>query len=208
MIRRDQTRHLISVAATAFVLTAASAQAQTSKAPDHSSSSHSTSAMDSSNSKMSNNSTMSESGQVSKEDAKFFENIAQANLAEIEAGKLALEKSQNAEIKAFAQKMIDDHGKALQELQALAQRKSITLPTEPDMAHRTLITGMKALSGDTFDHQYIARAGVGDHKRTHELLTKVKTETKDADLRAYAEKTLPAVDMHWNMAKEFKLKQK
>lgn len=148
------------------------------------------------------------SSSVSKDDAKFFENIAQANMAEIETGKLALEKSQNDQVKTFAQKMIDDHTKALNELQTLAQSKSVTLPTEPDVAHRTMLTGMKALSGETFDKQYMMHAGVGDHKRTHELLQKVQKEATDADLRAYVQKIMPAVDAHWDMAKDLRAKQK
>jgi putative membrane protein len=138
---------------------------------------------------------------ISKDDRDFMEDIAHANLAEVATGHMALEKSQNAQIKQFAQKMIDDHTKAEEELKQLADAKGVKLPTEPDMMHKTKATTLKPLSGETFDKQYIKHAGVGDHESTHKLLTKVQGKAKDADLKAYADKTIKAVDEHLSMAK-------
>jgi putative membrane protein len=139
---------------------------------------------------------------VSKDDRDFFEDIAHANLAEIAVGQMAIEKSQNAQVKQFAQKMIDDHTKAEDELRQLADAKGVKLPTEPDMVHKTKATTLKPLSGDTFDKQYIKHAGVGDHENAHKLLAKVQSKAKDADLKAYADKTIKAVDAHLDMAKQ------
>jgi putative membrane protein len=141
---------------------------------------------------------------ISKKDREFMEDIAHGNLAEIDTGKLALEKSSNEQVKKFAQMMIDDHGKAQNELQQLAGKKGVTLPRETDLQHKTIATGLKALSGNTFDNQYIARVGVGDHERTQKLLLKVQKDAQDADLKAYAAKTIKAVEHHLSMAETMK----
>jgi len=152
-----------------------------------------------------NDTTSSASGKqssISKTDRDFMEDIAHANLAEIATGQMALEKSQNAEVKQFAQKMIDDHTKAEDELKQLADAKGVKLPSGPGMAKKTkAMTTLKPLTGETFDKQYIKHAGVGDHENAHKLLQKVQSKAKDADLKAYAEKTIKAVDEHLSMAK-------
>ncbi|MFL6719912.1 MAG: DUF4142 domain-containing protein [Burkholderiaceae bacterium] len=144
---------------------------------------------------------------VSDADREFFEDIAHANLAEIDTGKMALEKGQSKNVKTFAQKMIDDHTKAQSGLEALAKRKGITLPTETDMQHKGIATTLSALSGNAFDEQYISHVGVGDHERTHSLLTKVSKNAKDPDLKAYAAKTVKAVDQHLAMARKMQGKK-
>jgi len=144
---------------------------------------------------------------VSDADREFFEDIAHANLAEIDTGKMALQKGQSKNVKTFAQKMIDDHTKAQSGLEALAKRKGITLPTETDMQHKGIATTLSALSGNAFDEQYIARVGVGDHERTHGLLTKVSKNAKDPELKAYASKTIKAVDQHLAMARKMQGKK-
>jgi len=144
---------------------------------------------------------------LSKEDGEMMRDMAHANLAEIETGKMALEKSQSDQVKKFAQMMIDDHTTALKELQAIAQSKGTTLPKETDVPHKAIATALKALSGDTFDKQYIARVGVGDHERTLEMLQKAQKNTKDPDLKAYAQKTQQTVNQHLNMARKMEGKK-
>jgi len=137
---------------------------------------------------------------ITKDDQRRMKDIAEANIAEIDAGKLALSKSQNSQVRSFAQKLIDDHTKALKELQNLAQKKGVTLPTETDTLHKTIATLLKALRGNTFNSQFISHVGVGDHQRTHNLLQDIIDNASDPDLKAYAQKTLPIIDQHMNMA--------
>lgn len=144
---------------------------------------------------------------VSSGDRELMNDITQANLAEIDTGKLALEKSQNEQVRKFAQLMIDDHAKSQDELQSIAQSKGITLPTETDIAHKTLSTALGLLSGTTFDKQYIARVGVGDHERAEKLLEKTIGETSDQELKAYAEKTIKAVQHHLSVARAMDVKK-
>ncbi|RYX91920.1 MAG: DUF4142 domain-containing protein [Comamonadaceae bacterium] len=135
-------------------------------------------------------------------DSKMLVDVVEANRAEVAAGKLALEKSQNADVKKFAQQMIDDHGKALTEAEALAAAKNVKLPDGIGVKHKAKEATLKPLSGDLFDKQYAKHAGVGDHEATVKLLKSIQKDAKDPDLKAMATKVLPTVEHHLMMAKE------
>lgn len=137
---------------------------------------------------------------LSRADRKMLIDFAQANMAEIEASRMAQQKSQSEQVKNFAQQMIDDHTKALGDAQQLAQAKGITLPTELDRTHRARAKRLEALSGEAFDRAYLAQAGVADHKKTHDMLRKGQNRAKDPDLKALVARTLPVVDQHLNAA--------
>ena len=139
---------------------------------------------------------------LSKRDQGLLMDMAQANLAEIEAGKIAQGKAQNAEVKSFAQKMVDDHSKALAEVQQVAQAKGVTLPTEADAKHKKMAQRLSALSGADFDRRYMAQNGVDDHKKTHQLLQRVTARATDPDIKALAAKMLPTVDQHLNSVQQ------
>ena len=140
--------------------------------------------------------------QFVKSDQRLLIDLAQANLAEIEAARLAQDKTQNQEVKNFAQQMINDHTKALQEVQQLAQARGVTLPTEADAKHKRMAQRLSGLSGDAFDRRYLAQSGVADHKKTHALLERVQGRAKDAELKALAARLQPTVDQHLNSVQQ------
>jgi len=146
--------------------------------------------------------TGSGAAKVSAADKKAIMDMAMANMAEVETGKLALSKSQSAEVKAFAQQMVDDHGKALADLQPLAQSKGVTLPTELDAKHKAMSAKLEKLSGDAFDKEYMKMAGLKDHKDTHAKLQKISKSAKDGDVKAAADKTIPVVEQHLKAAQQ------
>jgi predicted outer membrane protein len=137
---------------------------------------------------------------LSQADQKILMDMAQANINEVEAGKMAQSKSKNDQVKSFAQQMIDDHGKALTEVQQLAQQKGVTLPTEPDSKHKAMAAKMEAMSGDAFDKAYMKNAGVADHKAVHSALMKDEKHAKDPDVKALATKMAPVVEQHLKSA--------
>lgn len=140
-------------------------------------------------------------GSISKADQKHIVNLAMANMAEIEAARMAQTKSQSEQVKTFAQQMIDDHTKAQGEVQQLAQSKGVTLPTELDKQHKDQAAKMSSLSGEQFDKTYLAQAGIADHKKTHGLLKKAE-KAKDADVRALASRLSTTVDQHLRSAQQ------
>ena len=146
--------------------------------------------------------TMSPAAKLQRADQDMLRDIAQANMAEVATGKLALEKSQDGEVKKFAQMMVDDHSTALKDVQQLAQAKAMTLPSEPDTKHKAAMKAMQAMDGARFDRQYMSQAGVGDHRKTRQLLQKTQAKAKDGDLKALAGKMLPVVEQHLSHAEK------
>ena len=108
----------------------------------------------------------------SHSDKSFKETASQGNVTGVERGKLALKKSQNADVRAFAQRMIKDHqtlGKKMAPLMAQAAAKpSYSMNTE----HQHLYNKLSGLSGAEFDKEY-AEAMDKDH---HEDLKDFRDE--------------------------------
>lgn len=141
-------------------------------------------------------------GTLGASDQKMLKTMAINNMAEIEAARMAQGKTQNEQVKAFAQRMIDDHTKALEDVRQLAQAKGVALPTDVDSTNKRKAARMAALSGDAFDRAYMAQAGVADHKKNHALLEQAQTRAKDPDLKALAARTLPVVGEHLSAAQD------
>src|SRR3954468_16329721 len=76
-------------------------------------------------------------------DKKFAMMVAQTDLAEIELGNLALQKSSDPQVKQLAQKLVDDHTKTSTALKEIAANKGLTLPTETDAKHKALATKLQ-----------------------------------------------------------------
>lgn len=138
---------------------------------------------------------------LNKADQKIVMDMARANMAEIEAGKMAVSKSQNADVKAFGQRMVEDHTRALADVTTLAQNKGVTLPTELDAKHKAMAAKLSKLEGEAFDREYMKQAGVADHTKVHAMLTKDSARAKDPDVKALADKMMPSVEEHLTSAK-------
>jgi predicted outer membrane protein len=139
---------------------------------------------------------------LSSGDAGILKDMAMANMAEIEGGKMAQSKGTSAEVKAFGQQMIDDHGANLKEVQALAEARGVTLPTEPDAKHKAMAAKLEKMSGADFDKAYMKQAGVQDHKTVHAKLMAASKKAKDADVKALVDKTEPVVAQHLKSAEQ------
>jgi putative membrane protein len=133
-------------------------------------------------------------------DLAFMNDAAPGGLAEVELGKLAAQKAQSAEVKAFAQKMVEDHSKAGEELKQLASQKKVTLPTEILPKHKEIVEKLSKLSGADFDREYV-KAMVADHEKDVTAFNSVAIGATDADVKAFAAKTLPTLKMHLEMIK-------
>ena len=132
-------------------------------------------------------------------DSAFAIKAAQANLAEVELGKLALQKAMSDDVKKFAQMMVDDHSKALDELKGVAGTKNITLPTAIDAEHKKLADRLSKLSGAGFDREYM-QAMVDGHRKVAADVRKESQSGADPDLKAWAGKALPTVEAHLKQA--------
>lgn len=140
--------------------------------------------------------------QLAREDAAFLMQAAQNGLAEVEASKLALSRATMPEVKQFAQRMVDDHTKAHAELAALAKSKGMKLPTEPSLMQRGTLKALGTREGASFDAQYAEGMGVEAHNDTVKLFAEAARDSKDAQIKAWAAKTLPTLQQHLAMANQ------
>jgi len=133
-----------------------------------------------------------------------MEAAAQGGMAEVEASKAATTKSQNAEIKKFAAMMVADHTKAGTELKALAAKKNITLPTDLG-SHKEDIDDLMATAAAGFDAAYVEQM-VDDHEATVAMFQEQADKSADAEVKAFAAKTLPTLKGHLEMIKGIQAK--
>jgi putative membrane protein len=134
-------------------------------------------------------------------DAGFLATAAQANLAEVDAGRLALKKSTNSDLKKFAQHMIEDHTQANSDLSDLAHKKGMELPSRTDEAHQKDIARLAEMNGADFDRAYMTLM-VNDHVRAVSLFERSAAEASDPEIRAFAKKMLPTLQDHLKMARD------
>lgn len=143
-----------------------------------------------------------DSMKMSSADQKFMMMAATGGMAEVGMARLALQKSSNESVKQYAQKMIDDHTAAGEELTQVASMKGITLPMQPDAKQMAMMTKLQSLSGAEFDMMYVKESGVKAHQDMEKLFMKESMSGKDMDAKAFASKTLPTVRMHLQMARD------
>ena len=145
--------------------------------------------------------TEQKKGGLAGQDRKFFTEMAQANMAEVQTGKLAQQKAGSDDVKKFAQHMVEDHGKMLQEQQSMAKSKSVQLPKQPKKEHQSALKKLEGMSGGEFDRAYMEQM-VKDHERTLKMLQDASKNAKDPELKQAAEKATPDVQKHLDMAKQ------
>jgi putative membrane protein len=131
---------------------------------------------------------------------KHANRIAQSDLAEVQAGKLGVSKASSPEVKKFAQSMVDDHGKHLGELRAMAKTKGMQLPSAPAKKHQQAMKKLESASGAEFDKLFMTQM-VKDHEDALKLVQDTAKNAKDPQLKADAEKTAPVIQKHLEEAK-------
>ncbi len=108
----------------------------------------------------------------SDKDKDFLKDSTEGNLAEIKMAEMTLRTSKNADVRAFAQRMITDHKALIAGAKPVAAKAGITPPTSPSAKEDAIYLKLKVLTGETYDKSYV-KAMVEDH---HEDLDKMKAE--------------------------------
>jgi len=146
------------------------------------------------------------SPKLSHQDKSFLKDAAEGGNAEVEASKVALAQSGSTDVKAFAQQMVDDHGKAGTELKGLADQKGVKVSDTPSTVKKAEIKVLSGRKGSSFDQHYAESIGVKAHEDTVKLFQKEVDKGTDPDVKAWAQKTLPALQHHLEMAQQLKTK--
>lgn len=139
-------------------------------------------------------------------DKSFINNAAEAGQTEIQASKLALEKTKNQDVKDFATMMVDDHTTMADNLKKLAASKNVVPPTEPGMLQKAKLAILEKLDGTAFDKQYASMIGVSAHEDAVSLFSKTATQARDMDIKDFAAKSLPKLQRHLEMGTSLKSK--
>ncbi len=136
---------------------------------------------------------------IKRADKAFIEKAARAGLEEIEISRVALERTQNTQVKSFAQMIVDDHTTANTALASMASNKGVGLPAKDlDEAQK-----WAKRNGKNFDEDYVAKM-ISAHKEAVDLFAKEANEGDDPEITAFARVTLPKLQHHLEMAMDLK----
>ena len=138
---------------------------------------------------------------LDRSDARFMQKAAAAGRAEVELGKLAQQKAMREEVKEFANRMVEDHGKAGDALEKIASANNVQLPANVDKKTRKEMDKLSKLIGGDFDRAYMKRM-VKDHEEAVEDFRKEAKSKQDTEARAFAKSTLPTLEEHLAMAQK------
>lgn len=124
----------------------------------------------------------------------FIARASASGVAEIESGKIALEKTTYPEIKQFAQKMIENYASSNKDLRALAAKKDVEIADEAELLDQAKAYVLKQREGESFDVAYVNNQ-IDAHKATIQLYKDASSST-DEDVRRLAATSLPRLEQH------------
>jgi putative membrane protein len=119
-----------------------------------------------------------------QKDKMFVHKAAEGGLDEVQLGQLATQRSNNPDVKAFGQKMVDDHTMLNNNMKPIADKMGVMVPDHLNKKDQAKYDQLSALSGDAFDKAYVADM-VEDHRKDlrefkHESMTAADPQLKDA----------------------------
>ncbi len=138
---------------------------------------------------------------LSAADTVFIENAAKGDMAEIQLGNTALSKSSNDQVKALAQRVVDDHTKANAALKTLAESKKVSFPFDPGKDAKNENDKLQSMKPAGFDQAW-CKAMVKDHQDAIKLFTAEGKDTKDTDIQEFVKTNLPTLKSHLDAAQK------
>jgi len=142
-------------------------------------------------------------GQLSDRDYKFVKEALKGGSMEITLGQLASQQGTNQSVRAFGDRMVQDHQKANQELTQLANQKGATIQDTMGKKADAMAAHFRELSGTEFDKAYI-KMMISDHKTVIKEFQNEAAKGDDADLKSWASQTLPTLQEHLRLAESAK----
>lgn len=140
-----------------------------------------------------------DAGSSAASDKTFLMNADEGNSAEIGASQIALKKSKNPDVKAYAKQMIDDHMKLRSDMKPLADQMGVTTPQPLNATHKIEMQRLSQLSGNKFDMEYM-KAMDQDHHKTLDMFKNEEQTTSNQDLKAAVQQGEPVIQQHTDMA--------
>ena len=134
-------------------------------------------------------------------DRKFIREVNADNMLEVSLGKLAEQKADNAAVKQFAQRMVTDHTKSLDDWTNLASKNGLTIKAGMGSRHRAKLDRLQKLSGKAFDKAYVTMA-VQNHKDAIDYFQREGQAAHSDEVRDLVASTLPTLQDHFKQAKQ------
>jgi putative membrane protein len=123
---------------------------------------------------------------------------------ELQSSQLVVKSSvKDEKTKTFAQHMIDDHTKTSTELKQQLQSNKAegNLPKSMSKSQQKMLGRLKGLKGEALAAQY-DKDQVAAHQKAVDLFRAYSNTGEDESLKAWAAKTLPALEDHLKMAQQ------
>jgi putative membrane protein len=133
---------------------------------------------------------------VARGDRKFIEQAAGSGMFEVQVSQLAASKATDANVKSYASMLVDHHTAANNELVKIANARGVELPAAPPRGLRKDIEKLGKKNGAEFDKDYIREVGIKAHEKDIKLFQGASKDVKDAELKAFVDKTLPQLREH------------
>ena len=134
-------------------------------------------------------------------DRQFISKAAQSDMTEIKTSQLALSRSQDPQVRQFAQQMIQQHTESSNKLKPLAYRKGVALPKDLGAENQALLTQLTKLSGTQFNQAYM-NGQAKAHAKTKSVFQSELQKGQDGEVKAFASQVLPIVSAHLQMAQK------
>ncbi|WP_109109016.1 DUF4142 domain-containing protein [Azospirillum sp. TSO35-2] len=147
--------------------------------------------------------TATSQGPLAPQDKTFADTAAISDMFEIQAGKLAQDQAKDKGVKQFGGHMVADHNKTADAMKALAKQKSMDLPTKLDSEHTQKLDQLRGLKGDEFDSAYL-QGQIDAHQKAVTLFRDQAKNGKDADLKRFADQTLPTLEQHLRQVRDLR----
>lgn len=144
---------------------------------------------------------MQQAGQPSPLDRMFVTKAMQGSMAEVQLGQLTLQKSNNDQVKQFAQRMIDDHTKLNDQMKPVAQQLGVAVPEQVSKKDRNTMAKLQALSGPAYDQAYI-KDMVKDHKQDLSEFQAEASSGQDQTVKDAAAQGSKVIAQHLQMAQQ------
>ena len=136
--------------------------------------------------------TTTAGGRLSSEDERFVTMAAKGNMEEIQMGQMAAQHGQSAEVKKMGGMIAADHKKAQDQLMQIAEKMNV----KPRLPKDQMKMSKKDMAN--FDQAWIGMM-INDHQKEIAVFERQAQQGADADLKAYAKKTLPVLRKHLKM---------
>lgn len=140
-------------------------------------------------------------GQVPQQARQFAEFAAISGMFEVQSSELAQQNAEDQQVQQFAQRMIDDHGKANDQLKQIAQQQGIQLPDQLDAEHQQKLDQLRGASGQDFTRQYIQQQVQG-HEQAVQQFQQYAQQGQAQELKTFAQDTVPTLEEHLRTAQD------